>query len=105
MSAGVLVVCGMAGALGVVNAVTMRRVWASPIFERPQKIAQSVLIWLLPGSFVLVRHALTDHRAGRSTASDEMTFHNEASFSAEGHIGGGGHTSGGGGGDDTAGGF
>ena len=30
------------------QARTTRRVWRSKLFDRPQKIAQSQLIWLLP---------------------------------------------------------
>jgi hypothetical protein len=30
------------------QAFTTRRVWRSKLFDRPQKLAQSQLIWLLP---------------------------------------------------------
>jgi hypothetical protein len=76
MSAAGLGVCGVGAAVGLLNLVTMRRLWASPLFERSQKIAQSVLLWLVPGSFVLVRHVLGDHRVGFSGDSVDATAHN-----------------------------
>ena len=36
------------GALVVYQARTTLRVWRSKAFDRPQKVAQSRLIWLLP---------------------------------------------------------
>jgi hypothetical protein len=41
--------------VAVANAVTTRRLWTSAMFERPQKIAQTIMIWVLPGSFVVTR--------------------------------------------------
>ena len=68
------VVCGVAGVVAVVNAVTMRRLWASQAVERPQRIAQSLMLWLIPGSFLVVRHFLGDHlRRGRSLADGDTT--------------------------------
>lgn len=46
----------------VVNASTTRRLWRSQMFERSQKIAQTVLVWMLPGSFLVVRHLLAEPR-------------------------------------------
>ena len=74
------------------NAVITRRLWASPIFERPQKIAQSVLIWLVPGSFVVVRQVLAGHDAARSIASSDPTAR-IAGGGHEGPIETGGHHS------------
>jgi hypothetical protein len=90
---------GVAG-LGLVtaNALTTRRLWSSAAFERSQKIAQTALIWLLPGAFAATRFLLAEpHReppldptAGRGTFDvDDVPVH--------GHGGGGG---GGGGGYD-----
>ncbi|HTB59813.1 MAG TPA: hypothetical protein VLC06_18205 [Polyangia bacterium] len=33
-------------------------VWTSPALERPQKIAQTILVWLLPGAFLAIRYEL-----------------------------------------------
>ena len=48
-----------------VNVVTMRRLWRSVLFERSQKIAQTILLWLVPGSFTVVRHYMRPDVAGR----------------------------------------
>ena len=58
--------CGIAAFVVVVNLVTLRRLWASPIFERPQKIAQTILLWVVPGSFLAVRYVLREQRVRRS---------------------------------------
>jgi hypothetical protein len=47
-------------AVAVANIVTTRSLWRSPIFERSQKVAQTALIWIVPGSFVVVRHLLRE---------------------------------------------
>jgi hypothetical protein len=106
MRVGFWVACGIAGLLAAANAVTMKRLWASRIFERPQKIAQSVLIWLFPGSFVLVRRALEDHLPGRDTVGGDSPSGESSWSDADGPIGGHGHGGGDfGGGDGTVGGF
>jgi hypothetical protein len=53
---------GVGAVLLAANVVITRRLWRSPLFERPQKLAQTVLIWVLPGSWVFVRLALLDRR-------------------------------------------
>jgi hypothetical protein len=102
---------GLGGALllaiGVVvvfvNAVTTHRLWASPIFETSQKIAQTLLIWLIPGSVAIVWNILREPRLGNegdSTAGGGaalvvdwvLASHANASY----HGGDGGHPSGGG---------
>ena len=105
MSAGSLAVCGVSAVVGVLNVLTTRRLWASPLFERPQKIAQSVLLWLVPGSFVVVRHVLNDYRIGRSPDGGDSTAGNPEG-SVDDSVGGGGHHSwdGGGGFGDGGGG-
>lgn len=40
------------------NLAAMRRIWRSRELERPQQIAQTVLVWLLPGAFLAVRYEL-----------------------------------------------
>jgi hypothetical protein len=50
------------GALGLLLAAfdlaATRRIWASAELERAQKLAQTILVWLVPGAFVAVRYAL-----------------------------------------------
>ncbi len=113
MSAVSLAVCGAGAVVAAVNVVTMRRLWASPIFERPQKIAQSVMLWLVPGSFIVVRQVLGDHRIGRSLDGVDATASNDGGHGLAGSIGsehnwdsgggGGGFGDGGGGGGGSGG--
>ena len=107
MSGAFWVVCGLAGLVGSINVVTMRRRWASPIFERPQKIAQSVLLWLVPGSFFAIRQAVVDHLPRRVAAGDDWIGGSAGGIEFEGNLGGHGHGGGdvGGGGDGTVGGY
>jgi hypothetical protein len=53
---------GLAAALTLVtaNALTTRRLWSSDSYEPPQKIAQTVILWLLPGSVLAIRHFLLE---------------------------------------------
>jgi hypothetical protein len=63
----------LGGALFAMNVVATRRLWASAMFERGQKIAQTALLWLLPGSVFLiwavVREPTIDRRHGSSNSS------------------------------------
>ena len=60
-------------ALGVANVVTVRSLWLSPLFEKSQKVAQSVLVWVVPGFFVVVRYLL--HEPTGTTDSSDPTVH------------------------------
>jgi hypothetical protein len=51
----VAVPVAVGAAVAVANALTTRRLWTSAMFERSQKVAQTAMIWLLPGSFVVTR--------------------------------------------------
>lgn len=66
MSASII---GAAVAAAIANGRTTRALWLSPVFERSQKIAQTVLIWLVPGMFVVTRY-LVRGGAERAGASD-----------------------------------
>ena len=57
---------GVAGVLALLNAFTTRRLWISQEFERSQKVAQTILLWLVPGAFLVVRHLLRDSRPERT---------------------------------------
>jgi len=53
----------IAGVVGVsllaaFNAVVTRRVWRSAMYERAQRIGQTLLLWLLPGAAILVNWVL-----------------------------------------------
>ena len=52
-----LFLCSTVAALAVMNTLATVRLWRSPLFEHRQKVIQTVLTWLIPGFFVLVRHA------------------------------------------------
>ena len=107
MRVGFWAACGVAAALAAANVVTMKRPWASQIFERSQKIAQSVLLWLIPGSFVLVLRALGDYLPDRATSGGDSTGGNSglSEYGESAGHGGHGFGGGGGGGDGTVGGF
>jgi hypothetical protein len=53
------------------NAVTTRRLWASTIFETSQKVAQTIIMWLIPGSVMIVWNVLRESRIG--SRSDQTT--------------------------------
>jgi ABC-type nickel/cobalt efflux system permease component RcnA len=57
---------GVVGVLVLLNAVTTGRLWMSHEFERSQKLAQTILLWLVPGAFLIVRHLLRDSRRERT---------------------------------------
>src|SRR5687768_12302437 len=97
--------CWVAAGLvcAVVNVATMRRLWRSVLFERSQKITQTVLLWLIPGSFIAVRYVLAEPQPPRSidstadgpdTASVDSTdivhSHHVSESIAGGDAGGGG---------------
>jgi hypothetical protein len=56
----------LAVGLGLVfsNVVATREVWRSPAFEPSQKIAQTVLVWLVPGSVAVVWYVLRERGFG-----------------------------------------
>jgi hypothetical protein len=58
----VLVACVavLAIALAAMNLTTSRALWRSQSFERSQKVAQTCLMWLVPGTFVIVKFAIRD---------------------------------------------
>ena len=72
-------VLGIGGGLIVaaVNAVTTRSLWRSPMFERSQKAAQTVLIWLFPGSFAVVQHLLREPSNRPADDNDPTVNRNE----------------------------
>jgi hypothetical protein len=68
----IAVILGLVGiAVAIANTLTVRALWASDQFERFQKITQTVLVWILPGSFLAVRHILREPK--RQAVSDDLT--------------------------------
>jgi hypothetical protein len=49
-------------AVAIVNVVVTVRLWRSSQYERGQKIAQTALTWVLPGSAFIVAHMLAHDR-------------------------------------------
>ena len=91
-TAGVL---GAGVAVALANGLTMRSLWSSPMFERSQKIAQTVLIWLVPGMFIVTRHLIraTPDRADSSdpTVSRQYGYADDPTVHHYGHGDDGGH--------------
>jgi hypothetical protein len=81
------------------NVIVGRRLWRSAFFERSQKIAQTVLMFLIPGAFVLVRLALRDSTLERAAGTElDPTASNGPGYFTDngtgyhhGHGDGGGH--------------
>ena len=59
---GWLLVVGGVGVV-VANLRTQGPLWACPGLERSQKIAQTVILWLIPGSYLLVRQTVLSAEA------------------------------------------
>jgi hypothetical protein len=53
-----VVVAAVGLLLGALDVAATRRIWRSRELERPQQIAQTILVWLLPGAFLAVRYEL-----------------------------------------------
>lgn len=47
------------------DVVTTRALWSSPLFERDQKVVQTILVWLIPGAFIAIRHLIHEPHHGR----------------------------------------
>jgi hypothetical protein len=75
-------------ALALLNLRGTLRIWRSGIYEREQLLAQTVLIWIVPGSVFAVVYILKDDRP--KTALGDPTVANpdspgEASMGAGHH--------------------
>jgi len=63
-------------ALALLNVRGTLLLWRSSVYERGQVLAQTALIWLLPGAVFVVTYILKDDRSGRAldpTASNPET--------------------------------
>lgn len=59
------VIGALAAALLFANVVATRRVLASDLFETSQKVAQTILLWLVPGFVFVVWGILREGRLGQ----------------------------------------
>ena len=79
-----VVLTGTLGALlMILNVLTLRRLWTSPVYDTSQRVLQTVLLWLLPGSVFFVRHILADKREPPSddpTATNDSRGYADSSF-------------------------
>jgi hypothetical protein len=88
-------IIGAGLAVAVANGLTTRALWSSPMFDRSQKIAQTVLIWLVPGLFAVTRHLV--HAMADSGDASDPTVHREQGYADDptvyhhGHGDDGGH--------------
>jgi hypothetical protein len=55
----------VAGALGIANLRGTARIRRSGLYDRGQLLAQTVLIWVIPGSVFAVLAVMKDARPGR----------------------------------------
>jgi hypothetical protein len=82
-------------ALAVANAVTVRSLWRSPLFDKSQKVAQAVLVWIIPGFFFVVRHLLNEPAGTAGT--DDPTVRRDQGYADDPTVFGYGHADGDGG--------
>jgi len=75
--------------LAFLNARGTRRIWRSGVYERGQLLAQTALIWVVPGSVFAVLSLLRDDR--RSGKPADSTAANPESPNADAMNGMGGH--------------
>lgn len=79
-------------ALVVANGVASRRVWNDALSERAQKIAQLAVIWLVPGTFLVVRFLLApDRPSGSSDPTVSTPWGADDSLDATENASGGDH--------------
>jgi len=60
-------------ALAGLNLHGTLRIWRSGVYERGQLIAQTLLMWAIPGSAFAVMHVLRGERPGRAGADPTVT--------------------------------
>jgi hypothetical protein len=68
------VLIGILAALALLNARVTVRLWRHPLFERGQKVAQTVLLWIVPGMFLVVGHLVGPARSRRLGATADPTI-------------------------------
>jgi len=78
------------GVLALLNARGTLRIWRSGVYERGQLLAQTALIWVIPGSVFAVLSLLRDD--GRSGKPSDSTAANPETPNADAMNGTTGHT-------------
>ena len=71
--------------LVVFNAAATRRLWRSTAYERGQKMAQTWLLWLMPGASLLVWWLLRE--PGHTRAGDPTIWPDHQHVEPPGHHG------------------
>jgi hypothetical protein len=61
-------------ALATLNTVVTVRLWRSAFYERGQKVAQTALLWLVPGAFTVVQSLM---RSAAAAATPDPTASND----------------------------
>jgi len=61
--------------LAIGNVVVTKRLWRSAMFERSQKIAQTVLLWVFPGGAIVVNWFLREPPT--QEAESDPTYSND----------------------------
>jgi hypothetical protein len=62
-------------AITAVNGIVTVRLWRSPLFDRGQKVAQTILLWVIPGTAAVVYGLL---RSPERSPSNDPTVSNDA---------------------------
>jgi hypothetical protein len=77
--AAVIVGCSIGG-VAIANPVVTAKVWRSSLLERPQRVAQTALVWILPGAFVVVGHLLRDPLKPRPAIEGDSTLSRDEGY-------------------------
>jgi cytochrome c-type biogenesis protein CcmH/NrfF len=75
--------------LTIGNSVVTVRLWRSQMYDRPQQIVQTAMLWLLPGFVIVVNWILRE--SSRKESSTDPTFSNEGATDYGKQVGGGYH--------------
>jgi hypothetical protein len=75
--------------LALLNVRGTLRVWRSGVYERGQLLAQTALIWVVPGSVFAVMYVLKDERSHRAFDDPTATNSPEPTSGATTVAGGG----------------
>jgi len=87
------VLIGSGTAVAIANTLTTRALWASPMFDRSQKVAQTALMWLLPGTFLVTRHFVRggfDRSVPDPTVPPDYGIPEDPTHYNQGHVSDGG---------------
>jgi len=68
LAAGVLM-------LAIANAVVTLRLWRSAMYDRSQQVAQTAILWLIPGAAIIVHWFLRE--PSRKIPAEDPTYSND----------------------------